>query len=431
MAIKAAPAIVSFSDPSAWHSCQTIAANLAKANRHAFKSACNIFTLGRKLDPSEIKSMVAAIKWSRPERVIFVDDYFPHPEPVILAMKEAFRLEMPPIYIHLYGDFSLVSAKWLALEKNILGEKFMFLGASAKQTAFVDSFFANKGQSTHHCPFPVNASDYFFNPELRAKERQRLGLTGDDRLIVYTGRMTYQKNVLRLLSEFRRFAARDRRRTFLFLAGFFDDAAGPFNHLETIPGMFFQQFQALVEKMPNRTARRLRFLGHLNAKELNALYNAADAFASLSTFHDEDFGMAPAEALMTGTPAMLTDWAGYSSFRINQDCVHFVPVEIDKSGLYLESSKIQQSLRQILCTRDKAELRLRRSEQFRNVFSIEGVASQIIDLHRKPVPPFGGFNRKMQKLAERVGIMSRPAFPVGSGRGSLYHTLYRPYMDSL
>jgi glycosyltransferase involved in cell wall biosynthesis len=417
-------AIIAYSEKSNWPSCRTICANLTKAYKKAFTAKAKFFSIGRQSTPGELKRMAQRIYRARPDRLVFIDDHFPHPGQMILALHEIFAAQLPPIYVHVYGDFCMGSSQWLALNKILLKTKIRFVAASRRHQDFVAAQIRGGENSTAQCPFPVETANYFLDRNLRAVERKRLGLQRDDLLVIYTGRLTYQKNVLRTISEVSRQIGAQPRRIFLYLAGHFDDHAGPLD-LKPVTGLFYQQYLSCLAKVPPKDRDRIQFLGSLGGERLHALYNAADLYMSLSTFHDEDFGMSPAEALVSGCPALLTDWGGYSSFNLDSR-VNYVPVHIDKKGVYLNSAEIQDSLQRSLF--QGGDERERRSRVFQDFLSIDSVARQLNLLHRQPHHGFRGFSPEMRLLARRAADPSG-FFPEGMGRHSPYYRIYRSYME--
>ena len=54
---------------------------------------------------------------SRPDRLIFLD-HMPHPGALIKALEGLYgRKPLPPMYVHVYGDFTLYSRAWLEIQE--------------------------------------------------------------------------------------------------------------------------------------------------------------------------------------------------------------------------------------------------------------------------------------------------------------------------
>jgi glycosyltransferase involved in cell wall biosynthesis len=427
--VQRRPAILMYSAPHRWTSCRAIAANLAQAYDQAFDGGCLFFKFPRVHEPDTVENIVFSIFKSNPSEIVLIDNNFPGPAPIISALKRRFGDRMPTLYIHVYGDFGRACAHWIQLEKTLLGSEVHFICASSRHRAFMDSLI-HGGGLTYDCPYPVSARDYDFDAELRERERKRFGLRAEDRLIVYTGRLTLQKNVLRLTEEFRRLMAGGREPYALYLAGSFDNLGGPFDHRIPVPGLIYGRLQSLIDQLPTNQRPRIRYLGALDSNQLRGLYCAADGFASLSLFHGEDFGMSPVEASMTGLPACLTDWGGFSDFDIDPESVFYVPAHIDETGLFLKSAEIQNALRKLMAIDNGEQARRRRGRLYRSRFSVDAVAERIREFHAREIPRFTGFSKAMHVLAERMSLASegRLAFPEGMGRSSLYHEIHKYYL---
>lgn len=64
-----------------------------------------------------------------------------------------------------------------------------------------------------------------------------------------------------------------------------------------------------VQKLKEQGKGRVEFLGQVTDEELAALYKGAKAFLALA--RDEDFGITPVEAMMSGTPVIAFNGGGY------------------------------------------------------------------------------------------------------------------------
>jgi len=125
------------------------------------------------------------------------------------------------------------------------------------------------------------------------------------------------------------------------IAGTCDDIGSPTMAGQLPAGYFQQRFDEVLSTLAKSLRGRIRILGNLDRNELSGLYCAADSFISFSLYHDEDFGMAPAEALATGLPALLSDWGGYSSFAVPGTSVHLTPVSLSRRGLSFDTARIR------------------------------------------------------------------------------------------
>jgi glycosyltransferase involved in cell wall biosynthesis len=214
----------------------------------------------------------------------------------------------------------------------------------------------------------------------------------------------------------------------LVLAGRFDDIGAPLFGYSTPGNSYYQQWLAFMAALPADERKRVHYVGNHEPPELRGLYNAADAYASLSLHHDEDFGLSPAEALLCGTPVLLTDWGGYPTFLAHPRC-HGVPVYIE-SSVGFASSDVQEGLLK-LSAQAAASGEPQAREQLRSSFepklSIQGVSRRLNEIHAGSAPVFPGFSPLMEKLVvSRTFTLGAP-FPLGPKKGTLYEEIYSSY----
>src|SRR4051812_1960983 len=111
---KGRPAIIASKDRAQWMSCRIITPNLIKAYRALLGDDADYFSFTLAMMESE-RSLGATSVWkladeihaARPDRLIFVD-HQPHPYVLLKALAARYGSKaLPPIYVHIFGDFSL------------------------------------------------------------------------------------------------------------------------------------------------------------------------------------------------------------------------------------------------------------------------------------------------------------------------------------
>lgn len=430
------PALISAFEPSAWESCRIITPNLIQAYRLAFGDrGLRAFAYSEALsrDAVELKGtglleLAREIHRARPSRLIFAD-HSPHPAPLLTALKVVYGEQpLPPLHFHVYGDFMLRAAWWRNLDGLLNGTPVLFICASGRQATLLSRMFKRGDRAIEICPFPLDASHYRPDANLRREWRNRFQIENGEFTLIYSGRLSLQKNVAVMAQQIADFARNSGVRTRLLVAGRFDDLGAPLFGVHQKRGASFVRFRQAIESLNSDSMLRVDYAGHVGKSELLGLYNAADVFVSQSLHHDEDFGMSPAEALCCGTPAVLSSWGGYSGFLSSQstDC-ELAPVHLGRPGLKIDQAAFFRSLlRQSTERLGDMQVREARATRYRERFSIEAVAEVLTALANKPLSEFSGFNDFFGEIAGRME--NRTPFPEGPTAGSLYEAVYSAYL---
>src|SRR3989344_6019976 len=79
-----------------------------------------------------------------------------------------------------------------------------------------------------------------------------------------------------------------------------------------LPAGYYTGYKSLSKK----AEKNVEFLGHVRDEELAKLYSGAKAFLALA--EDEDFGMTPVEAMLSGTPVIAYYGGGYKESVIDE-----------------------------------------------------------------------------------------------------------------
>lgn len=366
---------------------------------------------------------------ARPAKLVFLD-HRPNPAGLIRALRAVYAPEnLPPLFFHVYGDFSLDARDWVDIEPALKGCFVRFVAASSRQREFVARAIYDGSEAVSVCPFPVDVAEFKSDPEAGNLFRRARGVKPGELVIGYSGRLSLQKNTDRLLEEFAKLVLRSRTPPpRLWFAGGFDDIGAPFFGVRSPPGRYFQSWNSKLESLPQKARERVEYLGLLSGEELRAFYNAVDLYASLSLHHDEDFGMAPAEALCCGTPAVLTSWGGYASFRSESDgdahC-RLIPVNLDRAGLDFSTTDVEAAIMGFLAPLAPAE-RAKRAKLYASRLSIEAANGFVRAIHARPAPVFKGFHWRFQELARIV--TNQQVYRDGPCRGSFYEEIYGSYL---
>lgn len=421
-----------------WPSCSAIARNIYEAYQSAFSGKVDDLyyqSLRAESRLAEQQSLSHRVRQIKNKRIVILD-HAPSPVALLAALGRGdFEVTM-----HVYGETIANSSEWISAEKKLLGSRIRFLCPSVSACQLFQSFLQDKRAAVRHFPYPIATDVFYFDAEERNQVRKRMGFRDVDRVFIYSGRLSLQKNVDILLKAFAALPKKFNNggRPFLVVAGGYDDVGSEMLGLPTLLGYYFNKIQQTLRSLPREAQSRIQFVGQQSASNLRSLMNASDIACSLSLFHEEDFGMSIAESLTCGLRAIITDWGGYSDFALRfackterqvdgqvngqADAVALVPVKLEATGPRLE---IEQFVQLCLASANQSvdiAQRARRANTMAGVTSIAAAAKRVLALQKEEAFPFLGFNETFRQLQK---VSPRDLWPVaGAGK---YESLYRPY----
>jgi len=162
------------------------------------------------------------------------------------------------------------------------------------------------------CPRGVNVEQ--FSPDrksdaVKREMRDRAGIPANSVVLLYAGRISPEKNI-KLLPEMMEILAKDSEKDYrLLVAG-----AGP-------------QADWLREETAKRIPNKIVQLGHLDKETLSDYYANADVFVHPNP--REPFGIAPLEAMASGTPTLAPNAGGLLAYATNDNAWLVAPTATD------------------------------------------------------------------------------------------------------
>jgi glycosyltransferase involved in cell wall biosynthesis len=382
---------------------------------------------------SDARRTAAEIKKLGVRKLIFV---ISDPHPYFLLSRLGGTLEqIEEICFHVYGDFSFFTPEWVDLLQLIKNVKVKFVVGSFAQKKLVDNFLGpKKNNMVDVVPFPASIHKTPVSLKNRISSRRRFGIEEDDFVLIYAGRISQEKNSSLLVEFISNFVERNPSvgaKIKVLFAGGFEDSNHYFLNQYFSEDGFLRLWQDWFQKFPLSIREKFKFLGFLKKRELSRFYAAGDLFVSLSTFHDEDFGLAPAEALAAGCPAVLTAWGGYSTLAADGRSVGLVPVRLSKKGLEIDYIQFEKHLLSFYKKRQSQKIRRHVAEQFEKNFGKEIILQAYRRIHGAHFEVFTGSKKNLYLHAAKSKRMREGrgrVFSSYSTNDILYRKIYRAYL---
>lgn len=239
------------------------------------------------------------------------------------------RLEhRPPLVTLLLGEMSRAGGGELPRVYRYLKSTDFLVGNCSGDVGITRKFFKN-GQ-VRNLPFAID--DSTFHP-VEESQRQalkaELGFQKTDRILLYAGRVTLEKNVhtqLRIFSVLQRLVPN----LHLVIIG----------DLENVPfpefGVYTTDIAGMVTRLLAELGldiNRVHFLGHQIPTQTRNFYIIADALINLTLHHDENFGLAQVEAMACGTPVIGTKWGGLKDSIKHGETGYHVSTVLTDAGI--------------------------------------------------------------------------------------------------
>lgn len=396
-----------------WISCSTITKNIKKtylANDFEIKN----FSIDAKREKINFSTYKVAKEVSefKPD-VIALVDYQPVPDFFINCIYERYKSmeNKPKIIFHIYGDFTIFLNKWIRCNDALKHFECKFLAASKAQTDLLRKLICDGESLVSYHPFPVDTDFFKFDASLISQAKKRFNIDEGEYVFVYTGRLTLQKNTLKLIKCAKLLSNFSKKKFKILLAGPFDDIGYTYFGYYIDSGEYQSIWSKSLDSLDKNTREKIVHLGLLDRDDLKLLYHAGDSFISMSTNNDEDFGMSPAEAFCCGMDGLLTKWGGLKSFNLD-DRINYVPTEFsrNKGGEIDESLMFKKALSKIRKETKSDEDKIEISEKFNNFFSVKSLSSNLFKIINEDFHKFDGFDDKAFEVAKRFKLNPQEPF---------------------
>ena len=336
----------------------------------------------------------------------------------------------PPFVCFLQGAISRGGGE-LPWVHRYLKSTDVLVGNCSGDIEIAAKFFKN-GQ-IRKLPFSFDESIFHpVNESQRQALKRELGFQKSDRILLYAGRITLEKNLhtqIRMLSILQRLLPN----LHFVIIGQLENF--PFTEVGVHPVDMAGTFTRLVSELRLDT-RRIHFLGHKSPTQTRDFYIIADALVNLTLHHDENFGFAQVEAMACGTPVVGTKWGGLKDTIKHNETGYHVSTAVTDVGVKLNWWEAINRIVQLLA--DSATLQRFRDRcpiHVREYFSqqrYDEVLESIL-VHCKKISENGSEPLALSDFGAEFwdrclhGSMSPPPYQRGQRSFELYKELIEPF----
>lgn len=281
-------------------------------------------------------------------------------------------------------------------------------------------------------PFPIDETQFFpSDEETKAATRASLGLAPEHKILLYSGRITLEKNVHTILRTFRVVlnAVPNAR---LVLAG--QDMNSSFPEFGSQPVAIKRTLTRLIDHLG--LADHVVFIGQRGPADLRALYGTADVLVNMTLHHDENFGFAQVEAMACGLPVVGTTWGGLKDSITDGVTGRHAPALLTVAGMKVDWWSAANSIVHIL-TDDEAANAMRREacQRARDHYSVKRFGERVDEVFRECLAETARACEPLQvsEFANEFwatclkSLDSMPPYRRGPNAQRLYQELIAPY----
>lgn len=336
----------------------------------------------------------------------------------------------PPYVGFLMGTMSRGAAE-MALWSRYLKSTDILVGNCDGDVEITEKFFGNA--RIRKIPFAFDESTFYpVDEQQRQSIKAEMGFQQDDKILLYSGRITIEKNLHTLLRIFS--VLQDLvPNVHLLVAG--EPSNTPFTALGMYPVSVTATLMRLMDQLQINKSQ-VHLIGRKGASQLRELYAIADLLVNLTLHHDENFGFAQVEAMACGTPVIGTSWGGLKDVIKHGETGYQISTVVTDSGVKLNWWEAINRIVFLLENEDALE-RLRErcpayakelASQPRFAELLESILGECTKVTRNESQPLSISDFANQLWLECLpNELSPPSFQRGQKSFDLYKELITPF----
>ncbi len=404
------------SDP-VWPSTRTILPLMIRCLQDAFPDAAKFFFDGLDPSPNKIRNWKSILTKDEPCRIIFLTQKAPPVEFLsILSQWDPHR--KTAIVFYFCGSLPMWVYLWHPLENLLTGFRVVFCCPSESDARVSKGFFKSVAVSV----IPYALPDRVFFKSRRWKKKGAV-------TIVYAGRIVPQKGLHHLLLALHTFFQGQNQDWRLEIYGTFDNVTVLPIGSHPPGGSAYQRIvRSLIRQ--RKLEGHVRFHAPVKRARLRPILEEADLFVSLSSFHPEEFGLSPAEAIRCGCPCVISAWSGYHAFSRFAPSVLLVPPVWQNGFIAFQQKDIVNAFRKWKEVNPGEKERMQLSRRSLRWNSEQAVIRQLKSVFTLPLKPYRGLSEKgikISRMVERKQSVFLYNFPLSSKQRKSYMEFYVPY----
>ncbi len=252
------------------------------------------------------------------------------------VVRRHLQRQLPFIYMPL-GEFPRGAMFYRHLYRRLGPQDAIVFSSSADRAVFQRIVAATPVRNAV-VPLGIGAERFAMARPNRASVRNHLGMTDDDVVFVYHGRITMEKNVHDVVAIIRQVAEHYPQARLWVLGSLAGQHTGSPRALAAVAGT--QHGRALANALgPDRFSHRVSFWGEVSQQELPNVLAAADIAVNFSLNGDENFGYSAVEAMAAGLPVIASDWGGHKDTIEHGVTGYRVPTVVTRYGVVIDRWK--------------------------------------------------------------------------------------------
>lgn len=197
--------------------------------------------------------------------------------------------------------------------RNLFCDDVIWFTSESDKEIYSELFSKENSPQPEVIPFGIHTDVFYPIDEKNIKSlRKKYDLECSDFILLYSGRITIEKNVHGILESLA-FLVNMNLPVKLVIVGRIEDNS--FYEFKMAGINIKSRIEKIIKKL-NITSQVI-FIDWVSQEQLNEFYNIANVIVNYSLHHDENYGFSQIQAMATGKPVIGTAWGGFKDYIID------------------------------------------------------------------------------------------------------------------